>query len=458
MGRQGGIVAKRLSPSATNRSAGASGICSFGFLALLVMPVLILLVPLASDAAEGTPWKLNTVMIQGFHWESHMTKPWFKVMESKASDLAASGITAVWFPPSSAAASDEGYLPTRLYLQDSQYGTAAALKSSIAALHAKGIKALADIVINHRCGATDWADFKEPEWGPEAVCSDDEWPWAKGNPDTGSRYNAGRDIDHTQKHIRASIVEWMNWLKTEIGFDGWRYDYVKGFDGSYVGMYNEATKPAFSVGELWDYLQWDDPNPHRQQLCDWIDAAKARTAAFDFTTKGLLQKAIENNEYWRLVDKEGKPAGLIGWWPDHAVTFIDNHDTGASTGGEGGQNHWPFPPDRVLEGYAYILTHPGIPCIYWVHFYDWGLHDEIVKLLKLRKSLGINAMSKVKVMKTQSDLYAAIIDGKVAMKIGPGNWSPGPEWKLAASGRCFAVWTGKVRKGAGRKTSGQTGK
>ena len=37
---------------------------------------------------------------------------------------------------------------------------------------------------------------------------------------------------------------------------------------------------------------------------------------------------MKNTEYWRLVDEEGKPPGLLGWWPSKATTFIDNHDTG----------------------------------------------------------------------------------------------------------------------------------
>lgn len=36
-----------------------------------------------------------------------------------------------------------------------------------------------------------------------------------------------------------------------------------------------------------------------------------------------------------------------------------------------------------MQGYAYILTHPGIPAIFYDHFYDWGdsIHDQIVKLV-----------------------------------------------------------------------------
>lgn len=47
------------------------------------------------------------------------------------------------------------------------------------------------------------------------------------------------------------------------------------------------------------------------------------------------------------------------------------------------QAHWPFPGNHVMEGYAYILTHPGIPTVFYDHFYDWGspIHDQIVKLV-----------------------------------------------------------------------------
>lgn len=39
----------------------------------------------------------------------------------------------------------------------------------------------------------------------------------------------------------------------------------------------------------------------------------------------------------------------------------------------------------TIQGYAYILTHPGIPTVFYDHFYDWGnsIHDQIVKLVRL---------------------------------------------------------------------------
>ena len=36
-------------------------------------------------------------------------------------------------------------------------------------------------------------------------------------------------------------------------------------------------------------------------------------------------------------------------------------------------------------GYAYILTHPGTPCLFWEHFFEWGddLRNEITTLLQV---------------------------------------------------------------------------
>ena len=38
---------------------------------------------------------------------------------------------------------------------------------------------------------------------------------------------AGADLDHANDRLRSSLVDWMNWLKTDIGFEAWRFDFVK---------------------------------------------------------------------------------------------------------------------------------------------------------------------------------------------------------------------------------------
>ncbi len=412
------------------------------FLSLLVLVALVLTGQTFGAEHDGHS---KAVMLQGFHWESHMSYPWWDVIAGNAQDIANGGFDMVWFPPSQDSGSDEGYLPRKLYVQSGPYGNETQLKNAIYQLHQKNVKAIADIVINHRVGTSGWGDFTEPAWGTDSVTSDDEWSMSSGAPDTGAPYAAARDIDHTKSYVQSSIIDWMKWLKSSIGYDGWRYDYTKGYSGYYNGIYNDATSPFMSVAETWPditgdyYASGQNINYHKQILSDWVNAAGGKSAVFDFTTKWQLMLAVDRNEYWRLKNSDGKAIGFIGWWPAKAVTFLDNHDTGASPGG--GQNHWPFPGDKVMQGYAYILTHPGIPSVYWVHYYDWGLKTQINKLISIRKTQGINSESSLNIVSADSSKYAAIIDNKVAVKIGSGDWNPGSDWNIAANGNNYAVWT-----------------
>ncbi len=94
----------------------------------------------------------------------------------------------------------------------------------------------------------------------------------------------------------------------------------------------------------------------------------------------VMQEAVKNTEYWRLRDPNNQAPGLIGWWPEMAVTFIDNHDTGST------QAHWPFPGDKAITGYAYLMTHPGVPCIFWEHYFDWGLKQQLDQMVEVSSS------------------------------------------------------------------------
>ncbi|BBM98787.1 alpha-amylase [Marchantia polymorpha subsp. ruderalis] len=398
----------------------------------------------------------NNVLLQAFNWDSHKNN-WWTTLKTKVEEICGLGITDVWLPPVSQSVDRQGYLPTQLYsLDSSAYGTSAQLKELIDEFHRQDICCIADIVINHRSGVKQdskghWNIFKggnpdkRLDWGPWAVVDDDVYDsGGKGKHDTGESYGAAPDLDHTNKQVQDELTDWMNWMRAEIGFDGWRFDFVKGYHPKYTNLYCQRTNPTFAVGELWtsmEYfngqLSWDQ-NKHRQVLCDWIDGTKGSSSAFDFTTKGILQRAV-NGELWRLRDEKNKPPGLIGWYPQKAVTFLDNHDTGST------QRHWCFPDKRVLMGYAYILTHPGIPCIFIDHLYEFKLKNEIQKLVLLRKRNRINAKSKVVIQKAEADIYVAKIDERLILKLGSrmdmGGLLPDKNtWTIYMTGTDWAVW------------------
>jgi alpha-amylase len=386
----------------------------------------------------------TAILLQGFHWNSpgYSSPNWYQTLQGKAADLKDLGITHVWFPPATDSADNNGYLPRQLNILSNKYGTETDLKNTVSALTAQGIKSVADIVINHRVGTANWADFTNPTWDCHAVVSNDEWTGRCGNADTGDGYASARDIDHTQSFVQTDIKTWMAKLKAD-GFTGIRYDFSKGYAPSYAKLYHDAWSPDFCVGEIWTNLDYNNVDAHRQILMNYIDGNGGTCAAFDFTTHGLLVQVLTNNDYWRLKDSAGKPSGAIGWWSQKSVTFVDNHDTGPAETSSTGQNLWPVPAGSVMQGYAYILTHPGIPTVYYPHVYNWNLRTAIKALISARKSAGVTSTSAVAIQQATTGLYAAIItgtSGKLAMKIGPNSWSPGSGWTLLTSGTNYAVW------------------
>ena len=419
------------------------------------------------------------LILQGFNWEScdegdRNGKSWYQVLNERVPDIAAAGFTAVWMPPATKSVSRQGYLPTDLYNLNSLYGSEDELRSCVARMREYNITPVADIVINHRCAearddAGRWNVYTgRLDWDSRAITCENPEFGGRGSQSTGEDYLPAPNIDHTQEFVRNDLKEWLAWLRQDVGFRGWRFDFVKGYSGVFTGEYVEATRPFLSFGEFWDECSYRDgvleynQDSHRQRTCDWVDSTGGNTAAFDFTTKGILQEALARNEYWRLIDARGRPPGFCGMWPSRAVTFIENHDTGSTL------QHWPFPSDKILQGYAYILTHPGTPTVFYDHWADQSLVEAINDMLAIRKRNEISSKDcAVHIQVATAGVYAAHVGHSpnpyteglsmdvdttrpsICMKIGHGEWSPNSKsvgdlsWQCKASGDGWAIWEDK---------------
>lgn len=368
------------------------------------------------------------VLLQGFNWNSwrENNKTHYRYLQTKSKTIKEVGVDGVWFPPPVKSVSPQGYMPLDLYDLNSQYGSAEDLRRCIETFHNDEIDVYADIVLNHRC-----AEFQNEEgiynvfggrmaWNNTAIVGNDSRFKGAGNPKYRPFFDGAPNIDHSQDFVREDIVNWLLWLKNDVRFDGFRFDFALGYDGRYVREYVERTNMKLVVGEYWDAMEYladgillYDQDYHRQQIVNWMDSIQGRASAFDMTTKGILQQALRNGEYWRLADGSGKPSGLIGWWSENSVTFLDNHDTHCDS-----QNHWPFPNDKVIEGYCYLLTHPGVPMIYWDHFNDPELKGLLIHLIRLRKEHNICSASRVNIIEASNRRYLARIDDQFTICIG----------------------------------------
>jgi alpha-amylase len=154
------------------------------------------------------------------------------------------------------------------------------------------------------------------------------------------------------------------WLIEGVGFDGFRYDFVKGYGADTITAIQEYRymrdgKPfvPYGVAEFWD---------NARAIENWVDLANFSNTnpvdAFDFPLREMLKA---------LCDQYGFSLRALTTWetvlqqqPQSVVTFVENHDLR--------DEGRPIINDKLLA-YSYILTHEGYPCVFWYDYFNLNL-------------------------------------------------------------------------------------
>ena len=402
------------------------------------------------------------VMLQAFYYDSYpnstsLIDPFgstgWSTLLSQVDELG-TYFDLVWLPPVSDGYGT-GYHPKNYSnINGSAWGNETQLRTLISKLKEKNTRTIADIVINHNDGSCGWCCFATMNFGeygtfyPDGTwltTTDEVWSndasctkGANAQADDGygdeANYSFARDWDHTNPQVQAMCRAYLQWLKNDVGFDGWRYDYGKGFDHKHINDYNSAAGAYLSVVEYWD--------GNRDVLKARVDDASGNDMAFDFSTKyNALNDGICAFDYSKCAG-----TGMIGKKESkkYAVTFVDNHDTFTRNGSEfGGQNKSMTSDlkDRLLQANAYILSMPGIPCVFYPHWVAYG--DSIKKMIEARHLTGVHSCSEVKDVSCDGSGYQATIVGKngyIVLQLGnrAGNTING--FTKHAFGNGYAMW------------------
>lgn len=389
--------------------------------------MLIALLASINMFAQGWPANYSGVMLQGFSWDSYDYSQW-TVLEKQADDMKGF-IDLVWLPQSGKCIETTqvmGYKPYYYFNQNSSFGTKADLRSLITKFKAAGIGAIADVVVNHR-NTDGWFTFPTETYNgvtykmqPTDICkNDDRGATAKqatkegvslsNNNDEGQDWDGCRDLDHKSANVQKIIKAYLKFLKEDMGYTGFRYDMVKGFSGSHVADYNDATGVKFSVGEYWD------GNP---SIINWINKTNKKSAAFDFQFRYNVRDAVNGAA-------NGKVATSSDWsklnsndnlmhdanYRRYAVTFVENHDTQKRSESE--QND-PLRKDTIAAN-AYMLAMPGTPCVFQPHWRAYK--QEIKSMIEARKLAGITNMSNYTNKMAQNACFANETTGNKAKLI-----------------------------------------
>ena len=335
------------------------------------------------------------VIMQAFYWDcpklENQEYGWWNHIKNKVPSLSTVGFTALWLPPANKAANiggmSMGYDPYDYYdLGDfgqkgsvkTWFGSRDEVIDLIRVAHENRLEVYADLVLNHNNGADTQEDNpidKQKRWTGFAPKSG-KFPrdWKCFHPslfETWDQETFGDmpDLCHRNPRVYTELLEYARWLMEEIGFDGFRYDCVKGYGGWMVraiqelrGIRGDKAYKPYGVGECWD---------SERTIQDWLDETNAWSdnpaGAFDFPLRYRLKDLCQSYGYSLRNLAEG--GTLLKERPAEAVTFVENHDVVRDD---------PIVTDKMLA-YAFILTHEGYPCVFWQDYYTWGLGLESEK-------------------------------------------------------------------------------
>jgi alpha-amylase len=328
------------------------------------------------------------VLLQAFYWdcprEAGVEFGWWPHVNARLDGLRSVGFTALWLPPCSKAmnARSMGYAPFDFFdlgefdqggAVATWFGARAELVGLITAAHARGMQVYADAVYNHMSGGA-------LEHNPDFDCD----RWTRFRPASGrfsfdyrcfhpSRYQLrdGQawgdmpDLCHPNPTVYATVMEHAAMLIADVGFDGFRFDFVKGYGSWMVRAIQQRQYVRdgklivpFGVGE-----SWSDEN----EIDAWLDEVNVSgdnpVAAFDFPLRYRLKEMCDSFGFsLRRLAAKGT---IVDTRSELAVTFVDNHDFR-------GGNSAPIVNDKLMA-YAFILTHPGYPCVYWQDYFECAL-------------------------------------------------------------------------------------
>lgn len=351
------------------------------------------------------------VMMQAFYWDVEPRFEWWDLLAEKVPDWADSGINRIWLPVATKGRSGgysmgydvSDYFDFGEYFQhgttETRFGSREELENLIDVAHNNDIEVIADIVLNHNSGGgleynpyrdeMTYTLFNEEHGNASGMFNrnyEDFYPNSVSQYDPGSLFYEKTNLDHHREHVQAWLWEKENsvakYYKNVMGFDGWRFDYVQGYEPWVIREWMDAVG-GFAVAENWD--------GNAANLKKYVE--EAEVPAFDFAAFYKMEEAFDRFDDLNYL--EGDMLRKI--YPDMAVTFVSNHDTEKDSNEDN-----RISEENKLKAYAYILTHDGYPTIFYSDYENEDFKEAIQQLILIHNTI---ATGEVEVLYVDDDEY-----------------------------------------------------
>lgn len=273
------------------------------------------------DAPENTDLVVYELLVRDF-----MAAQNYQTLADTLTYLKRLGINAIELMPINEFEGNLswGYNPSFYFAPDKYYGPKNALKAFVDACHANGIAVIMDIALNHAYGQNVMAQqyWDSQNNRPAAnnlwfnqVCPHEPYCW-------------GNDFNHQSIYTQQLVDRITEYWLTEFKFDGFRFDYTKGFTNSGSGGYYQDR--INTIKRMADAI-WD-VNPDAYVILEhWCDNPEEKILA-DY---GCMLWGNSNYNYNEATmgwhNGSGSDFSWIsyknrGWNNPHVMGYMESHD------------------------------------------------------------------------------------------------------------------------------------
>lgn len=177
-------------------------------------------------ASEGS-WErpdVDHLVIYELHLRDFLASHSLQDLADTIGYLKRLGINAIELMPMNEFEGNDswGYNPSFFFAPDKYYGTKDDLKKFIEIAHQNGIAVILDIVLNHAFGQSPMVQMYFDGGKPAA-----NNPWF--NREYVGQYQWGYDFNHESQYTKDFIDDVNKYWIEEFHFDGFRFDFTKGF-------------------------------------------------------------------------------------------------------------------------------------------------------------------------------------------------------------------------------------
>ncbi len=288
------------------------------------------------------------------------------------------GVTGIWLMPMMQSPSYHGYDVTNYKATESDYGTMAEFEAFLAAAHARGIKVIIDLVLNHTSSQHTWFSQAASSptnqyrdwfvWSPTNPGFSGPWSQTVWHPRAGQFYygvfyDGMPDLNWRNPGVKAAMWDISRyWLAK--GVDGYRLDAIKHLieDGRVL----ENAPETFPIlEELHDSVR--AVNPLAFTVGEAFNSAPAQTvpyvvndrldACFEFSLAASLLSSLNSGNPTALQLSLNQ---VTRAYPQlQYATFLSNHDQNRVFDVLGRNMN------RMKQAASLYLTMPGVPFMYY---------------------------------------------------------------------------------------------